>query len=206
MRSLVFICVILSMGQPAIAQCGPALKAETRVIAECDQIAPATNFTLEQIAVLAKRSGARDSAPRNFCTARVNEHIPVNLDGEAGGGRNVRIMIEPRPRLAKRRIEIGREIVTRSCLYDAVLENYRAKAVADDTAVAARPRQSTFALPAARADATLDDTTRIEIEHHVKSVVDRARPPFHDARIAVQHAVDTPDELRRLALACGPNA
>jgi uncharacterized membrane protein YebE (DUF533 family) len=201
------------MDQPVIAQCDAALKAETRVVAERGQIAPATNFTLEQIAALAKRSGAQDSAPRGFYMARVTEQIQVNLDHEAGGGCIPRIMIELHPRLAERRIEIGGEIVTSPCLYDAVLDHYRAKAAADDAAfaayadiVAARPRKITFALPAARADGALDDMTRTEIEHRVKSVVDHARPPFHDARVAARHAVDTPDELRRLSQACGRNA
>jgi hypothetical protein len=181
------------------------LKAETRVIAGRDHIAPATNFTLEQIAALAKQSGARDSAPRGFHTAPVTEQIQVNLDHEAGG-RMPRIMIEPQPRLAGRRIEIGREIVTRPCLYDAVPEHCRAKAAADDTAFAARPRQTTFAVLAARAGATPDNTTRTEIEPGMKSVIDRARPPFHAARVAARRAVDTTDEPRRLSRAGDRNA
>jgi hypothetical protein len=92
------------------------------------------------------------------------------------------------------------------CPYGIVLDHYREKAAADDAEVAVASRVTPLSIAIGHADTALDETTRTDVENRVKSVVDRNWQPFHDARVAAQRAVDTPDELRRLSQTCGRDA
>jgi hypothetical protein len=214
MRPLVLIILALGIARPAIAQCGDALKAETQVVAEREPIVLASNFSLDQIAELARRSEAPpDTAPLGFYTASVSDEISVGVDHGTDGACLSHISVELHLRLERRRIEIGREVVKQPCLYDIVIEHYRKKAAADDaafevyvTSVAAVLRTNPFSGTAGRVDAGMDDTTRTEAAHWVKSVVDQSWQTYHDARVAAQRAVDTADEMRRLSRACGRDA
>jgi hypothetical protein len=98
--------------------------------------------------------------------------------------------------------------VKRPCLYGIVLDHYREKAAfpvyVDQAAVALRVTPLSIAI--GHVCPALDATTRTGVENRVKSVVDRNWQPFHDARVAAQRAVDTPDELRRLSQTCGRDA
>jgi len=208
------VSLMAGMTRPEAAPCDGALQADTRVIAEREPVAAASNFSLDQIAKLAKRSGtAPDSAPLGFYTAQITDSVDVSLEHGVGGACLPHIKVELHLQLARRRIEIGREVVSKPCLYDAVLTHYRKKAAADDAAfaayvdaVAAALRATPFAGAAAHAEAGLDDTTRTEAERWVTSVVDPLLQSFHGARAAAQRAVDTPEELRNLAQACGRDA
>jgi hypothetical protein len=75
MRSLLLIYMAPAIAQPATAQCDGALQANTRVIAEREPVVSARDFSLDQIAGPAKRSGtARDSVGRGATTRTEGEH------------------------------------------------------------------------------------------------------------------------------------
>jgi hypothetical protein len=214
MRPILLITLALAFVRPAVAQCDGASTVDTRVVAEREPVAAASNFSLDQIADLAKRSGnAPGSAPLGFYTARVVDAVEVDVDHDVGVSCPPHIKVDLHLRLAQRRIEVGQEVVTKPCLYDVVLEHYRKKAAADDDAfavyvgaVAQELRVTRFAGAAGRADGGLDETTRTEVQQWVKSIVDQGWEPYHGARVAAQRAVDTPDEMRRLSRACGRDA
>jgi hypothetical protein len=137
----------------------------------------------------------------------------VKVDHDAAGPCLPHLQIELHLRLAQRRIEIGQEVVKQPCLYDAVLEHYRKKADADEAAykvyvawVAAALRETAFSGQAANSDTGLDETVRTQARQWAKSIVDQGWDLAHGARVAAQRAVDTPEEMRRLAQACGPDA
>jgi hypothetical protein len=210
MRYILFAILVLGIARPAAAQCDHELKIDTQVVAEPKQVAPATDFHLDQIAELAKRSCAtQDTAPSGFYTAQVDDRIEVVLDHDVTGSCLPHIQVQLHLQLAQPRIEIGQELVKTPCLYAAALDHYRRKAAADVAAFAAYVQSVAAALHAtpfvgtAERATGLDAVTRTEIERWVKSVVDQGWQTFHDARVAAQRAVDSPDESRRLAQACG---
>jgi hypothetical protein len=214
MRLLLLVTLALGLARPAFAKCDGELKVDTRVVAEREPVASAANFSLDQIADLAKRSGnAPDTAPLGFYTARVTDEVEVSPGRDAGGSCLPHIQVELHLRLAQRRIEIGQEVARQPCLRDLVLEHYRKKAAADDEAfavyvdaVADALRTTPFSGAFGREDAPRDDATRTEVQQWVKSIVDRGWQPYHGARAAAQRAVNTPEEMRRLAQACGRDA
>jgi len=210
MRFLLLAILVLGIARPAIAQCDHELKIDTQVIAEPEPVAAATDFRLDQIADLAKRSGTMaDTASLGFYTAQVDDKIEVDLDHDVSDSCLPHIQVQLHLQLAQRRIEIGQELVKTPCLYVAALEHYRRKAAADEAAFAAYVQSLAAALRAtpfvgtAERATGLDDVTRTEVEHWVKSVVDQGWQSFHDARVAAQREVDSTDESRRLAQACG---
>jgi hypothetical protein len=213
MRLLWLAFLALSIARPAIAQCDHELKIDTQVIAEPEPVASATDFRLDQIADLAKRSGTiQDTAPLGFYTAQVDDKMKVDLDHDGSGSCLPHVQVQLHLQLVRRRIEIGQELVKTPCLYVAALEHYRRKAAADAAAFAAYVQSIAAALHATPFVGTAeratgpDDVTRTEVEHWVKSVVDQGRQPFRDARVAAQRAIDSPDESRRLSQACGRDA
>ncbi|MGA3000538.1 MAG: hypothetical protein ABSE20_02320 [Acetobacteraceae bacterium] len=213
MRSLLLAILVLGIARPAIAQCDHELKIDTHVVAEPEQVASATDLRLDQIAELAKRSGStQDTAPLGFYTAQVDDKIQVDLDHDVSGACLPHIQVQLHLQLARRRIEIGQELIKTPCLYVAALEHYRRKAAADEAAFAAYVHSIAAALHAAPFVGTaeratgFDDATRTEVVHWVKSVVDQGSQPFHDARVAAQRAVDSQDESRRVSQACGRDA
>jgi hypothetical protein len=213
MRFLVLAILVPGVAQPAIAQCTHELKIDAQVVAEPGLVVPATDFRLDQIAELAKRSGSmQDAAPLGFYTAQVDDEIKIDLDHNVSGSCLPHVQVELRLQLARRRIEIGEELVKTPCLYVAALEHYRRKAAADEAAFGAYVNSIAAALHTtpfvgtAQRGGGLDDVTRTEVEHWVKSVVDQQQQSFHDARSAAQRAVDSPDESRRLSQACGRDA
>jgi len=207
------IVLALGIARPAIAQCDHALKIDTQVVAERDQVALATDFRLDQIAGLANQAGTiYKSAPLGFYTAQVDDKIQVDVDHGAAGSCLPHIQVQLHLQLIRRRIEIGQEVAQTPCLYGAVLEHYRKKAAADEAAfaayadaVAADLRTTPFAGMAVR-DSGFDDATKTAVEHWVKSVIDQRAPPFHAARAAAQRNVDSPAEQHRLAQACSRDA
>src|SRR3984957_6417656 len=131
MRYILFAILLLGIARPADAQCDHELKIDTRVVAEPEQVAPATDFRLDQLAELAKRSGATlDTAPPGFYTAQVDDRIDVVLDHDVTGSCLPHIQVQLYLQLARRRIEIGQELVKTPCLYVAALEHFRRKAAA----------------------------------------------------------------------------
>jgi hypothetical protein len=197
--------------RPAIARCDGVLKADTRVIVERESVTPSSNFRIARIAELAKHSGpAPDSAPPGFYTAQT---AGVGVDHSVAGAWPPHIKVELHPQLARRRIEIGQEVVNKTCLCDIGLDHYRKKAAADAAPFAvhvdqigAALRATSLSIAIGHADTALGETTRTEVEHWVKPIVVGSRQQFHDARIAAWRAVNPPDESRRLSRACGRDA
>jgi hypothetical protein len=206
--------LVAGMTRSEAATCERVLQANMCVIAEREPVVSESKFGLDQIAELVKRSGgAPHSAPLGFSTAQLTGSVDVSLDHGPGGACLPHIKIEHHLQLARCRIEIGREVVSKPCLYDAVLTHYRKKAVADEAAFAgyvdrvAPPLHATpFAGVAAHIEAGLDDTTRTEVKRWVTSVFDPYLQSFHNARAAAQRAFDTPEKLRSPTQACGRNA
>jgi hypothetical protein len=214
MRPLLLIILVLAIARPAVAQCDGTLKLGTVVVAEREPVTAAADFSVDQISGLAKRSGTQsDTAPLGFYTAQVVDELSVSLDHAESGECLPRLKVELHLRLAQRRIEIGREVMKQPCQYEAVMEHYRKKAAADEAAfiayvdaVATALRVTPFSFTAKQATAGLDDAAKAEVEHWVKAVVDQGGRQFHEARVAAQREVDSPDELGRVKQACGRDA
>jgi hypothetical protein len=213
MRLLWLALLAVGIARPAIAQCDHELTIDTQVIAEPEPVASATDFRLDQIAELAKRSGTMsDTAPLGFYTAQVDDKVNVDLDHDVSGSCLPHVQVQLHLQLVRRRIEIGQELVRTPCLYVAALEHYRRKAAADEAAFGAYVQSIAATLHAtpfvgtAEPAAELDEATRSEVKRWVKSIVDQGWQPFHDARVAAQSEADSPDEQHRLAQACGRDA
>jgi hypothetical protein len=166
-----------------------ALKADTRVIVEREPVAAGSNFRVARIAELVRHSGpAPDNAPPGFCTTQA---VDVGVDHSVVGTWPPYIKVELHPQLTRRRIEIGQEVVKKPCLCGTVLDHYRKKAAADVAPFAVHVdqigpalRATSLSIAIGHADTALDEATRSEVEHWVKSVVGGSRHLLHDARIA----------------------
>lgn len=193
-----------------VRSCGISPRAGIHVIAEPKPAVALTDFDLAQIASLAQRAGnTGNSSPQGFYFARFRDEISVNVSTGPESICTKHIRIEIGMQLANRRIEIAQELRARPCQFFAVLQHYQKKAQAD-VAVFARYVNSTTAmlggtpLPAITVptDQLFDATVRTQVERWVKLLVGQTLETFHSARIAAQQAVDTPDEMMRLAVAC----
>jgi hypothetical protein len=202
------------MVRPALARYGVAPQADTSVIAEREDITAGANCNLEPVAAPAKRSGmASHDTPPDCRAAQVTDQVDLGLEHDAHEARMPRLRIEPRPRPARRRIEIGRDSVGIPCRYDTVLDHDREQAAADETAfaayvgqVAAAVRDAPLPVASGSPDAGPDAAIRAGFARQVKPVAARGWRPFHDARVAARKQVDTPEETRRLSHVRGRDA
>lgn len=194
----------------ALAACEISSKGDIHVVAEPAPVKAATNFSLDQIAELAGGTGnAGAGKPLGFYTGRFLDTMSVSLETgpEVRCTRHVRIEIVMR--LVDRRIEIGRELRQRPCLFSAAMQHYEKKAKADEVVFAQYVKSTAVTLEgtplpavAVQPDQPLDATSRMQIEQWVKTMVDQVQEPFHSTRLAAQQGVDTPQEMKRVSDAC----
>lgn len=125
------------------------------------------------------------------CPERIAVHISMSISG--------------------RRIEIGRELASRKCLYSALLTHYR-KHATDDVGIVEHYRK--------RVERTLQERSnllpgsagietplgRAELVRLTSGIIESALQGLSEDRAAAAERVDTPDEIEHLTDACADRA
>lgn len=118
------------------------------------------------------------------CTDPVRIHVGMILDG--------------------RRIVLGQEVVAQACLRTAALAHYKRHADANDRAFMklAAHVQHAITDPGLLLFPRTNDATPPDAEQIVRSALERELPSFDADNRDAQAAVDTPNQVKRLAEAC----
>ena len=192
------------------ARCAIPSTAEVHIVAQSSPASIDTNFTLDQIAGLARKFGDSNSrTPLGFYLGSFNDSVVVSLAHGPRSECTGRVRIDVRLQLTDRHIVVGHELAQQQCSFLAALNHYRKKAVADETtfaqyASALRTTLATISLPleAIETEGIFYATGKSIVKKMVNDLIEHSVEPLHATRIASQKAVDTPDEMKRLAEAC----
>jgi len=205
----VALLVAVTAMQPAAA-CEDAAPPLIHVVAEPTAVSVAADFSLSELDAMAQRSGiAHQPAPLGFYSSSVLHDVRLQPSQATTAACTDRLQIELDIRLSDRRIEIGREVQQQRCRYTAALAHYQRKAEADrlvfaDYVTTVARVLHTTPLPqlADTTDAGSVAADQVRLEHWVEAVVAQHLQALHQARLAAFQAIDTTEEMRRLAEAC----
>jgi hypothetical protein len=187
--------------------CAILPRADVHVVAAPSEISLDTNFSLDQIAGLAREGGqSNDRPPFGFYVGTFQDTVGVTLTTSSGTRCADRILIEVRMQIANRHIAIGRELEQNPCLFSLALRHYKRKADADEAAIvryanALAATLSAMTLPSGAIESqdAFYAAGELRIEELVTSLIEKSIEPLHTARIASQQAVDTIEEMTRFA-------
>ncbi|MHB8887085.1 MAG: hypothetical protein ACYC5H_18750 [Methylovirgula sp.] len=171
-----------------------------------------TDFTLNEIGALATRNGRpANHRPLGFYLGRIAYKINWHQEASTVSGCPSIIWIRASIALVDRKIEIARDLIGDSCLYQRALRHYTAHANADEaafkqfvTAVETELKKSSISL----SNSHVFDHGPIgnKIEKSMRLIINRVLRPLDEIRSAAQKSVDTPAQIRLMnATACDPN-
>lgn len=200
----------LSMLAPMSACPGPP-RAAFDVVAVHGPVEISADLTLAQIAELANRTGrVGKHPPLGFYIGGFGSPVSADIGSlnEVDCSKPVQITVTLA--LANRRIEIGKELADKPCLFSVVRDHYRRHAASDDAVLAkfARalaPALRRVSLPPLGHDPALAGEDRRKVEQAVTSTVERGIPSLDAARANARNDVDTPEEIEKMKAAerCG---
>lgn len=201
----------LGSGLLAVASCQTPLQASYEVTMAAEPVTTATNFSLADIAALARgSSGKAGHPPVGFYVSTFGYSIDV-FQGTLSGQCPEQVAVHVSMSISGRHIEIGHELAPKKCVYSAFLGHHR-KHADDDVSVVKRYQkkvQSTLwerpprLLSVQHAVTPVD---RAEIVRITAETVNTALQGLSEERATAAKRVDTPDEVKRLIDACANRA
>lgn len=187
--------------------CDGTLHVSFDVIASHGPIAQASDFSLAQLSNLAQRTGRIGKHPPwGFYYGAFGFTVHAEADpARQGCPDGLRIAVNVM--VFDRQIEVARELNSQPCLLSLVREHYAKHAALDDTlltdyAKALEAALREVPLATLKGDSASSPTLRQQIEKEAQEIVSRGLPSLDAARTRTPDAVDSPEELKRLATAC----
>ena len=187
--------------------CAILPRADVHVVATPGEVNIDTNFSLDQIAGLAREGGqSNDRPPLGFYVGTFQDTVGVTLTTSSGARCADRILIEVHMQIVNRHIAVGRELQQNPCLFSLALRHYKRKADADEAAIvryadALAATLSAMILPSSAIESqdSFYAAGELRLEELVTSLIEKSIEQLHAARIASQQAVDTIEEMTRFA-------
>jgi len=203
-------CLTLAVASLSAARATDACETlpdlHIEVTAKFDAVSVRNDYTLADIAALARKQ-KRDTgtAPLGFYASEFGYTIDLSPEGDPACPVEIRTLVTLR--LQHRLIEIAQEAATNSCVYPGALRHYRRLAEADERTVERFSARAAAMLAQARPALKQTYAPRREgldgaLRDQIRSVLDGAMAPLHDARQDAQQAANNSGELRQLAFSC----